>query len=336
VKKGQPLFQFDRRPYQYQVNQLEAALAAAKQKVVASSDAVKNLQAQLAAAKQDVLIYKADTEAATQKVAKSRSELDYTRQQHGRYQSLAQQSAGSEEDLQKWSAQLKAGEASLQEAVAEADRARLKYESQINGVNTTVASAEAQLQAGEADLNQAIATVENVKAQLELANYYLENTTMVAPEDGHIINLQVQPGMVSGIFRIGGIASFICDSDRYVLASFFQEHLKYVKIGQPVDVALDLYPGQVFEGKVDAIWFASGEGQYLPSDVLPTFGPANPDLPQGQFAVKIYLDSKYQERFPIGAQGTAAIYTSGGAWADVRRIAIYMHTWLNWLYPLSG
>jgi multidrug resistance efflux pump len=30
VKKGQPLFQFDRRPYEYQVKQLEAKLAEAR------------------------------------------------------------------------------------------------------------------------------------------------------------------------------------------------------------------------------------------------------------------------------------------------------------------
>src|SRR5277367_1119122 len=47
VKKGQPLFQFDRRPYQYKVNQL---------------------QAQLAQAKQNVLILQADVDVAMQKV----------------------------------------------------------------------------------------------------------------------------------------------------------------------------------------------------------------------------------------------------------------------------
>src|SRR5271154_4995717 len=36
VKKGQPLFQFDRRPYEYQVRQLEAQLDAASASVVAS------------------------------------------------------------------------------------------------------------------------------------------------------------------------------------------------------------------------------------------------------------------------------------------------------------
>jgi hypothetical protein len=62
-------------------------------------------------------------------------------------------------------------------------RARLQYEVEIEGVNTTVA---------------------NIEAQLKLARYYLGNTTLVAPEDGRIINLQVRPGMVSGIVRAGG------------------------------------------------------------------------------------------------------------------------------------
>jgi multidrug resistance efflux pump len=336
VKKGQTLFQFDRRPYQYKVNQLEAELAAANGRVAADKSNVRSLQAQLAAARQDVLMYKADAQAAAEKVSKAQSELDFAGQQYARYQSLEKQSAGSTEELQKWSAQSRAGEASVKVASAEADRARLKYTSQIKGVNTVVATATAQLQAGQAGLQQAIAAVANVKAQLEQARYYLDNTTMVAPEDGYMINLQAQPGMVAGILRVGGIASFIVDSDRYVLASFYQEHLKYVKIGQPVDVALDLFPGQVFKARVGAIWWASGEGQYLPTDVLPTFGPAPANVPQGQFAVKIYLDNPSQVQLPIGAQGAAAIYTHMGAWMFLRKIDIRMRSWFNWLYPLSG
>jgi multidrug resistance efflux pump len=88
---------------------------------------------------------------------------------------------------------------------------------------------------------------------------------MVAPEDGHIVNLQVEPGMVAGILRIGGIASFIVDSDRYLLASFTQETLKYVKVGQPVEVAMDLYPGQVFEAKVDSVWWPTAKDNTYPA-----------------------------------------------------------------------
>jgi multidrug resistance efflux pump len=143
--------------------------------------------------------------------------------------------------------------------------------------------------------------------------------------------------MVSGIVRIGGIAALIADADRYVLASYFQENLKYVRPGQQVEVSLDLYPGQIFTGRVESIWQANGVGQYLPSDEIPKFQPLNPNIPQGQYAVKIRLDDHDQSKFPIGAQGSAAVYTGGehGVWAALRKISIRAHSWFNWLYPIN-
>ena len=279
-------------------------------------------------------MYKADLDAAEQKVIRTKSELEYAKYQQQLSQGLAQKGAGPDEDAQKWQAQVNADEASVSEATAEAERSRLKYQSQWEGVNTTVAGAVAQLKESEAVQKQAAATISAVQAQLELARYYLDNTLMVAPEDGYIVNLQVQPGMVAGIVRIGGIASFIVDKDRYLLVSFNQGTLKYVKPGQPVEVALDLYPGQVFAAKVDSVWWANGEGQYLPSDIIPQFYPADPTKPQGEFAVKIYLDHPSKVGLPIGAQGAAAIYTSGGGFAALRKITIRMHSWFNWLYPM--
>ena len=108
--------------------------------------------------------------------------------------------------------------------------------------------------------------------------------------------------MVSGILRVGGIAALIVDANRYLLATFYQENLKYVRPGQPVEVAFDLYPGQIFAGKVDSIWRANGTGQYLPSDEIPKFQQPPSDVPQGQFAVKILLDDSDQSKFPIGTQ----------------------------------
>jgi multidrug resistance efflux pump len=334
VKKGQPLFQFDRRPYEYQVRQLEAQLEAASASAVSSKYKVEQLKAGLAAANQDVRMYKADLDVAEQKIVRTKSELEYAKYQQQLSQGLAQKGAGPDEDAQKWTAQMNADEAAVMEATAEAERSRLKYGSQWEGVNTTVASSTAQLKESEAAQKQAAATITSVQAQLELARYYLDNTLMVAPEDGHIVNLQVQPGMVAGIIRTAGIAAFIIDKDRYLLASFNQGTLKYVRIGQPAEVALDLYPGQVFEAKVDSVWWANGEGEYLPSDILPKFYPANPMQPQGQFAVKIYLNDPSKVGLPIGAQGAAAIYTSGGGFAALRKITIRLHSWFGWLYPM--
>lgn len=349
VKKGQPLFLFDRRPYEPKVRQLEAEIIAAdarvathRHQVAAAEYKVTQLQAALVASGYDVRILAQDVQASGEKITKVNSELEYAKLQQVRYQDLAQQDAGPVEDAEKWRAMTQGDEASLKEASADAQRSRLRYDSQMDGVNTIVVSAAAKLKEGESalkeaqsSLEEAIDSISSLKAQLVLARYYLEQTNMVAPEDGHIVNLQVRPGMVAGIFRAGGIASFICDNDRYLLATYFQEHLKYVKAGQPVEVEMDLYPGQIFPGKVNAIWWASGEGQLLPSDIIPTFAPQNPQVPQGQFAVKIDLDSRYQTKFPIGAQGGVAIYTNPhGGFVVLRRIAIRMTTWFNWLYPM--
>lgn len=295
VKKGQPLFQFDRRPYEYKVRELEAELAKAKQ---------------------DVKVLKADTEVSAQKIAKLKSDMTYARYQQKLSTDLAGRGAGPEEDAQKWTAQVAADAAGIKEAQAELVRAELLYHSEINGVNTSVAT---------------------IQAQLELARFYLDNTLMVAPEDGYIINLQVRPGMVAGEVRFGAIASFICDADRYLLANFFQENLKYVKAGQETEIALDLYPGQIFTGTVEAIWQGSGTGQMLPSGTLPAFTYEPTEVPQGQFAVAIRLDGKDQSKFPIGTQGRATIYTNpSSGFVVLRRIGIRGYTWLNWLYPFSG
>jgi hypothetical protein len=47
--------------------------------------------------------------------------------------------------------------------------------------------------------------------------------------------------------------------------------------------------------------------------------------------VKIFLDDPDQSKFPIGAQGTAAIYTSGehGAWAALRKIPLVVELALS-------
>ena len=295
VKKGQPLFQFDRRPYEFKVRQLEA---------------------QLAKAKQDVLVLKADTAINEQKIARLRADLDFAKYQLKLSAELAKQGAGPEEDAQKWAAQVAAYDASIMEAQAEETRARLRYTSDIGGVNTTVAA---------------------IQAELDQARYYLDNTLMVAPEDGYIMNLQVRPGMVAGELRVGAIASFIVDADRYLLANYFQENLKYVKPGQEVEIALDLYPGQIFKGRVEAIWQGSGQGQLLPSGTLPNFQYVPTELPQGQFAVAIRLDGADQSKFPIGTQGRSAIYTHpNSAFVVLRKIGIRGYTWLNFIYPFSG
>lgn len=269
--------------------------------------------AQLAAAKQNVLVLQADVAAAQENVKLAQANEAFAAAQKKRYQDLVKQGAGRAEQLDRWTDELEKSQAQVAEAKANLQKAQLTFESQINGVNTNVAEAEAQL------------------AQ---AQYYLEQTTLKAPEDGFITNLQARPGLVVGNRRIGAIAALVADENPYLLASFYQEHLKFVEPGQPTEIALDIYPGQILTGKVEAIWWATGQGQYRPSGRIPNF--LVPNKPQGHFAVQITFDNAEQIHLPAGTHGAVTIFTGRGKpFAVLRRIGIRIYTWANWIYPFD-
>ncbi|MCP4328903.1 MAG: HlyD family secretion protein [Alphaproteobacteria bacterium] len=273
---------------------------------------VLEAEAQLEAAKQNVLILEADVVEAEQGVVLAAANLAFAEAQQARFAKLARQGAARQEDLDRWNDELDSRQAQLKQAEANLVKTKVALDSEVDGVNTGVAQAEAQL------------------AQ---AKYYLEQTTIYAPEDGFITNLQARPGLVVGILRVGAIASFVSHEAPYLLASFYQEHLKFVETGQPVEVALDIYPGVILDGVVDNVWWATGQGQYKPSGDIPMFLFPKP---QGRFAVQIRIDNLHQVNLPAGAHGAAAIYTGKGTQTDpLRRIGIRLYTWANYLYPLD-
>jgi multidrug resistance efflux pump len=90
VKKGQPLFQFDRRPYEYKVKQIEA---------------------QLAEAKQNVKVLKLDVDVATEDEKKTKVDLDYQQYQKRIFDKLAQEQAVREEVVEQWVSRVNAAQA---------------------------------------------------------------------------------------------------------------------------------------------------------------------------------------------------------------------------------
>jgi multidrug resistance efflux pump len=104
VKKDQPLFQFDRRPYEYKVKQIEA---------------------QLAAAKQNVKVLKADLDVATFKAIRTKLTLDYDLNMKSRYDQLAKVQAVKEDDVVQWRTRVNEAQAARDEALAELERQHL-------------------------------------------------------------------------------------------------------------------------------------------------------------------------------------------------------------------
>jgi len=76
------------------------------------------------------------------------------------------------------------------------------------------------------------------------------------------------------------------------------------------------------QGTWRAFGGANGEGQLLPSGWICPYSKPRTNGAQTGFAVKIAMENKDQGMFPIGAQGAAAIYTSNGGFAVLRRIVI--------------
>ncbi|MCP4384808.1 MAG: HlyD family secretion protein, partial [Hyphomicrobiales bacterium] len=187
-------------------------------------------QAQLASAEQNLKIMDANIQAAQQTLIQAQSELTYATTQQQRFTNLASQGGARQEDVDKWNAEVEADTAAVAAAKANLEKAQLQRDANVNGVNTGVAQA---------------------RAQVAQAQYFLDQTTIVAPEDGYIVSQQAHPGLVVGDFRIGAIAAFVTNEEPYMLGAFFQEHIKFVEPGQMVEVALDTAPGVVFTGQVE-------------------------------------------------------------------------------------
>ena len=276
------------------------------------AEQVKAAKAQLAAAEQNVKIMAQDAEAAADAVERAQAQLAYSQSQQARYEKLVPTGGARQDELDRWNEQVTEDQAGVKQAQANQKKAQLALDNNIDGVNTGVAQAQAQL------------------AQAE---YFLENTTIYAPEDGMIVSQQARPGLVVGDVRLGAIAAFVTDDKPYILATYRQQNLKFVAPGQEVEVALDLYPGEILTGKVEAIWWATGQGQYLPSGRIPDF--ILPKAP-GHIAVQITVEVPENHTFPAGGHAAVAIYTGQGTnFEFLRRINIRLYSFANFIRPLN-
>lgn len=270
---------------------------------------IDRLTAAVAEAEQNVPQLKAAWDAATDTVARSEASLKQADAHLVREKELRERNVNTAEDLEIAQKDRDLASATLLENKALAEKARLAFESQtVGGVNVQVA----QLQ-----------------AQLEEARINLADSTVTASTSGFVTNLELRPGFVvtPGV----SVVTLVPDPEGIVVATFPQEFLMNVAVGDEAEIALDLYPGRTLKGKVDAIIWATGQGQLSPSGQLPNITEA---APRSRFGVKILVSEADQKayRLPAGAGGSVAIYTQHGkSWQIVRRVMLRWYTWLNFL-----
>ncbi|MGH8802637.1 MAG: HlyD family secretion protein [Casimicrobiaceae bacterium] len=316
VRKGDILFRIDPTPYALTVRALEAQLAVTK-----ASE--RELDEQLAGATAKVAEAKDAIRQADSRVRAVQATLDLARTRVGQNRELVQAGAGDRFSLEK-------AESDVKEIEAQLDSAR--------SVSAQARAAQLQATASEQQIRQKMAgtfdnqyaPVAQIEAQLASAKWELSQTTVVAPANGHAINVQLRPGAFTTAFPITPAMTFVEDTYQ-VIALYHQNELHQVEPGNEAEFTLNAYPGRIFKATVDSIVWAQGQGQIPISAQLPMsgYGP----MPPGRFPVKLTVDKRDAEVFfPAGAIGDGAIYTNRGVMLHIlRKVIIRVGAKLDYL-----
>jgi multidrug resistance efflux pump len=319
LKAGDVLFRIDPRPFQYEVDRLEAALADA-------NASAAQLEQELRAAEAGTGQSREAQDQARAAVAQVSAQLELARTQEARYRDLVGKGLVAQVDYDRTKRQLESLEAQMQQAQAavrqsaeqslqaqaQEQQARLGFEAESGGMNPQV---------------------RQIVAQLAQARWNLEQTVVRAPTDGMVTQLILRPGFRAVNLPLRPVMTFIHSEsgDRVLVGAFWQNSLQRIQAGDEAEIIYKAVPGRVFKGKVDRILPVLAQGQAQTGGVLQTVESV--PMP-GRVPVVIRLeDDTSPYHLPAGVVGSAAIYTQH--WHHVallRKILLRMVSWQNYVF----
>ncbi|MBS0288667.1 MAG: HlyD family secretion protein [Proteobacteria bacterium] len=185
------------------------------------------------------------------------------------------------------------------------------------------------------DRDQAQSRVDELTAQLAVAEYELNQTTVRAPTDGYCTQLILRPGMMAASFPLRPVMVFVHDEENKYVGWFRQNSLLRLQKEDAAEVAFDGIPGKIFAGKVTYVFDVLAEGQVIASGNLIDVSPN--DTP-GRIPVIIEITDpafrQYSQELPGGAFGQTALYSKHAKHvAVIRKVLLRMASWLNYLFP---
>src|SRR6266513_1183869 len=158
----------------------------------------------------------------------------------------------------------------------------------------------------------------------------LEGCVHVAPSNGRVANLSLQPGVRATQFATMPVMSFIQEDDPWLLAFYRQNELRYVEPGDEAEIFMKVYPGRIIKCKVDSILWATAQGQMPINGNLPNTMPVS--APEQRIAVRLLTEGKDKDVFlAAGARGGGAIYTNDiTAIQILRRVIVRITAKFDW------
>jgi len=329
VKTGDVLFRIDPVPYQSEVKALEAQLVSNEAKVGAALARISEMEARLPDAVASERQLDEQLNQATNNVVALQASLDLAKKRVAQNTELAAAGAGNRFDLEQ--AQTNVNELTGQIAAGRAaeQQVREKLSGRFKGDFAAIAGVKAQIATAQAEVRSSQAMVETTRAQLENARWNLDQTTVVAPGNGTMVNVMLRPGFFVAGMPFNEVMTFV-DNEYQVFGMFNQNELHQVEAGNEAEITLDSYPGRIVKAHVDSIIWAQAQGQVDASGNLPrtTFNP-----PPGQFPVKLVVAEVDNGLFlAAGARGAAAIYTEHLVLIHlIRKVLIRVSSLLDYL-----
>ncbi|HEY6510387.1 MAG TPA: HlyD family secretion protein [Burkholderiaceae bacterium] len=299
IKKGDVLFKIDPVPFQLKHRAAQAN--------------VEQLRAKLIGSRANQRSYEEQLKETTGKKSVVSSKLELAKLRVKQYGELSSSGAGPRFELEQAQAEVASLTGELAAITAGEAQARVKTQARTkDGDQDEVARTKAEIAAAE--------------AQLADAQWELDQTTVYAPNDGVVVNLQLRPGQVSAALPMAPVMTFI-ENGQWVIALFGQNEVRKIEAGQEAEIALRMYPGRIIKCKVDSVVWATAGGQVPVSGNLPNIGP----MPPGQIAVRLFPDDK--ELFiAAGARGFGAVYTDYAEMIHIlRKVFMRVSAKLDWL-----
>ena len=281
---------------------LEAALRAAKANVQQKRAAIKSAEAKVQEAEAGIVSAQAASTAAESGIvsaraiiAQNQALLEEAQREAKRAQRLADKRAGSVETAESKAAEAVARQADLdnanaglKQAEAALTRARAgESEAQANRAiaQRNLEEAQAGLVTGQADRDKAQATlgqsgdanvrVRQAKVQLEQAQLNLSWTSIYAPADGYITNMDL---LTSTYVSPGTPFALFVDASSFRVDGYFQEtKLKHIQPGDRAIITLMGRHDRRLEGEIESIGFAINPPNLAdtegPNNLIPTIQP---------------------------------------------------------------
>ncbi|MBI4228940.1 MAG: HlyD family secretion protein [Deltaproteobacteria bacterium] len=273
---------------------------------------VKQLEAKLIKTRQDIMQLESSIEAANAVVAQSKADLDFAQKRLRDLQPLVEQNFIAQLQFDQARDDLNAKIALLNKAKADLRRAEQALELKIDGD---------------------YAIIKEVESVLELAEYYLSQTTVYAPSDGLVSNLQLSTGTYVNVGE--PVMSFVDASNWWILANFKENSIGRIQPGQNADVSIALYPGKIFKARVESLDWGVSAGQGTPSGELPEVNsPQNWVKLAQRFPVRLRLTNlDSDDPLRIGGSTSVTVDTGGGFILNgLARLWLRIGSYVNFIY----